>query len=359
MLGMDWEKESISKLHRVKDLEEDRTDMFRMDRNERTIPFDESFINQIRSKLNSDVLTNYPDESPLYKKLSGYLGVDEEYIFMHTGSDLVIKAVFETFIEKNDRILLHLPSYAMYSVYANMFEADVDTLNYGQNLVLDTDEYCAKIKSVCPQMVVMENPNGFIGNSYSHSQLEKIIKTAKEVGSLTVVDEAYIDFVDSSVIDLIDIYSNLIIVRTMSKAWGIAGLRLGYAISNKDIISCLRKVRPMHEFTGFTSLVAETLLEHREVCDDYLKETEVAREFFISELKEMGIPVAESRANFVAAKLGEKIDLDKFREDALHNGYLLRRPFRESFLENWVRIGILKKDDMIPFVELIRKHIGE
>ncbi len=351
------EKESISKLDRIKDLEEDRTNLFRMDRNERTIPFDDSFIDLIKSKINSDVLTNYPDESPLYKKLSAYLGVNEDNIFMHTGSDLVIKSVFETYIEKGNRILLHLPSYAMYNVYANMFEANVSVVSYDSDITFSVDKYCMMIKNIKPFMVVMENPNGFIGNSYSHSQIEQVIKTADEIDALVIVDEAYIDFVDSSVIDLIDVYENLVIVRTFSKAWGIAGLRLGYAIANTDIIKSLRKVRPMHEFTGFTALVAETLIEHKEICWSYINETRTSRDYFIRALEGMGISVADSKANFVAAKLGERLDMDSFRSEALNKGFLLRRPFRESFLEDWVRIGLLSKKDMTSFVELIRSRI--
>ncbi len=351
------EKELISKLNRVKDLEEDRSDMFRMDRNERTISFDDTFMNYVRSEINSDVLTNYPDEGPLYEKLSKFLGVDEGNLFMHTGSDLVIKSIFETFVETGDRMLLHLPSYAMYNVYANMFGADVSTLEYNKNLSLNIDDYCGMIRDFQPRFVVFENPNGFIGNSYLHAQVEQVVKTANENDAAVIVDEAYIDFVDSSVIDLIGKYDNLIIVRTFSKAWGIAGLRLGYAISNQGIIRSLRKVRPMHEFTGFSALVAKALIEHKDVCSKYIRETKISRDYFLEELKNLGIPVADSMANFVTAKLGEKINLDAFRKEALKRGFLLRRPFREPFLENWVRIGLLRKEDMVSFVELIKEYV--
>lgn len=352
-----WIKDNIKNLYRVKELPEDRNGVYRMDRNERTWEFSEDFLQLVREHISSETLTNYPELDDVYNELSKFLAVKKENIFLHTGSDLVIKSIFETYISENDIILLHSPSYAMYSVYANMFGAKLYVQQFDNNLNFDIDKYCSNIVKHKPKLVVLENPNGFIGNSFNLEQIIKVVETAYACSSLIIIDEAYIDFVNSSVISKINEYYNLIIVRTMSKAWGIAGLRMGYAVSNAHIIDEIMKTKPMHEITGFTADVVRLLLSEKQIIREYVDAVKNSRDYFISEMRKRNIKTADSRANFVAVRFGEVADCDKLRLFMHERKFYLRRAFREKELREWVRVGLLPIEQMKEFVMILDEFL--
>ncbi len=355
-----WIRKSILRLNRIRDSYENRTGMFRMDRNERTWPHSGSVLKEIQERINSELLTNYTEIDCLYKKLANYLGVSENQIYFHSGSDLVIKSIFETYVDSRDKVLIPDPSYAMYGVYAQMYGADIIKENYDSDLKFDIDDYCSSIKSKCPKLVVLENPSGYIGNGYTHEQVKKVIATAYDCSALVLVDEAYIDYVpENSVADLIDEYDNLIIVRTFSKAWGLAGLRAGYALSNPLLISEIFKVMPMHELTSTTVLAVDVVLDHTEEMRTYIEDVIKVREYFEKELTGLGIRFVKSETHFVTACLNEIMDVDEFREISHANKFFLRRPFDKDLLRDWVRIGLLPIDDMRMFVKFMREFIQE
>lgn len=355
-----WIKESLKDLTRIRDNYTDRSDMFRMDRNERTWDFSDEIIDSIKNKIDSNTLTNYPDVDNVYLKLSQHLGVVTNQIYLHSGSDLVIRSIFETYISPGDRVMLQKPSYAMYGVYSKMYQADLYEYSYSAELSFDTDGYCDEVKNKRPKLVVVENPNGYIGNSFSHSLVERIVTTAKDVGSLVLVDEAYIDYIPKeTALDLIEQFDNLIVVRTFSKAWGLAGLRAGYAVSNSLLISEIFKVMPMHELTSTTVIALETLLEHSEDIASYIEEVKKVRMYFCKELERMGIRYVNSDTHFVTVCLGDVLDTDEFRKKAHDNRFFVRRPFGMDILSNWIRIGLIPMEDMKKFVVFLDNELSK
>lgn len=353
-----WIRKRILDLNRVRDSYVDRAGMFRMDRNERTWPHNEMVLQQIRQRLDSETLTNYTDIDGLYRKLAGYLGVSDDQIYLHSGSDLVIKSIFETFIDPGDKVLIQNPSYAMYGVYSRMYGADLVESNYDGKLHFDVEKYCEKIEMEHPKLVVFENPSGYIGNSYSHGQVKRVIETALRNDALVLVDEAYIDYIPKfSAQNLIYKYDNLIIVRTFSKAWGLAGMRAGYAVSNTLLISEVFKVMPMHELTMATVIAVDTILDYADEMKTYIEEVKAVRDYFQNSLREMGIRYIDSDTHFVTACLGEKIDADDFRIQAHKNKYFVRRPFGQDILKGWIRIGLIPMEDMREFTRYLKSYI--
>lgn len=355
-----WIKDSIRELSRLRDAPVQRTGMFRMDRNERTWPFSNPVMEEIRSRITSETLTNYPEMDDIYHKLANYLKVDSEQLYFHSGSDLVIKSIFETYIGKGDKVIMPNPCYAMYGVYARMQEAKIHEVDYDSDLHFDIDAYCYTIEAYKPKLVIFENPSGYIGNSFSHEDVEKIIQSASSIDALAVVDEAYIDYIQlSSVQDLIPQYDNLIIVRTFSKAWGLAGMRAGYALSNELLISEIFKVMPMHELTSASVIAVDTVLNHAKLMQPYIEAVSQVREYFLLELDKMGIRAIKSDTHFVTAAIGEKLDADDFRQRANENRFFVRRPFGQEMLKNWVRIGLLPMNDMKSFVLFMKDYIRD
>lgn len=354
-----WIKKEIKDLVRIRDMSEKRQGFFRMDRNERTLEFDNDIMAKIRESITSEILTNYPEIEPLYDKMARYLGLKTENLIFHTGSDLVIKSIYETYVSRGDKVLIQKPAYAMYSVYAEMFQAELIVQQYAESWKFDLEKYQEKIINEHPKLAVLENPNGSIGNCYSHSQVEEFIKIAAKTDTLAVIDEAYIEFCGGSVIDLISKYNNLIVVRTMSKAWGMAGLRIGYAVSNKDIINDLFQVKPMHQLSSFSIAVAEILLNHDTAMKEYLKEMDKVRKYVTDVFACKNIATTDSKIHFVTAELGTVMDVDVFREFLKGKGYMIRRPFGMPQLSNWVRIGLLPMEQMKVFMGLLDVFLEE
>ena len=350
-------KKNVLNIIRTKsDFVESRFFKYRLDRNERTHPLDSEFMQHLKDGLVDEHIMVYPDPEPLYQSFSQWLGIDRNMLLFNSGSDLSIKSIFETYINDGDEILVHHPGYAMYTVYANMFGAKLRVLEYDSDLNFDIREYIGMIDENI-NMVVLENPNGFVGNVCSMQEIGNLIQRAKECKALVVIDEAYHPFHNESAVDYIDEFDNLIIVRTFSKAFGLAGLRAGYTIAQKSNIDYLYKVKPMHELNSMAIYVLTELLKNDHVLKKYLKETKESLDYLKKSLTSMGIEVSNSRANFVTAKIGTLVDCNNFIDEMRQYGFLIRMPFREKKLSDWLRIGTINMAIEREFIDKLQEVI--
>jgi len=331
-------KTLLEQVQRTRDSGPSRYHKVRMDRNERTHPFSEAFVKKIRDQIDSDFLMTYPEPIPLYEKMARYLRQPQDHILFHTGSDLSIKSIFETYISPGDKILLHRPGYAMFPVYAKIFGAETEFQFFEADLVFDYDGYIESVDKTL-KMAVMENPNGFIGTAPPKKKLEEFIKKCEDENVLCVVDEAYYLFNKITAIDMLDKYENLIVVRSFSKAFGLAGARGGYLVSRRENIENIFKVKPMHELTAFAILAMNELLDNPAEIEGFLAETQKDMDFLRTGLTEMGIEVSDSVCNFIAARLGKHVPVTKIKDNLEKQGILIRRPFEEAHLHEWVRLG--------------------
>jgi len=332
-------KNHLKNLKRTREKESSRLFKHRLDRNERNQPFSERFMNNIRDKISGELFMVYPELDNVYEKMARWLNIDSRKVLLHSSSEQAIKSVFETFARKGDRVLLHFPGFAMYEVYCRMFEAEIAAQHYDRKLNFDWDEFLGKI-SKDVRMVVVENPNGFLGIAPSLDILRRIAERALRVGAILLVDEAYYHFHEETAVGWIGEYDNLIVVRTFSKAFGLAGLRAGYLVSQPENIAELNKVRPAYELNSVACVLISELLDNFGEVDSYLNDTRNNIKALKKGFEELGIATSDSKANFVAARLGGKNIHDKLRQalKEKHN-ILIRRPFREEHLKEWVRIS--------------------
>lgn len=320
-------EDGLSRFHKV-----------RMDRNERTHPFSSELIERIRNRIDSDLLTTYPEPEPLYEKLASFLHQPRDRILFHTGSDLSIKSIFETYVSPNDKILLHRPGYAMFSVYTKIFGAQVTYQYFDEELHFDYEEYIAKIDNTY-KIAVLENPNGFVGVAPPKKYLIEFIRKCEDENVLAVIDEAYFFFHDTTAADLLDTSRNLIVVRSFSKAFGLAGMRGGYLLSQKENIANLFKVKPMHELTGFSIMAICEVLSNPDEIYSFVKDTREDLAFLKNGFRDLGIETSPSVCNFVAARLGKYIPAAEIKDILGKEDILIRRPFEEPHLHEWVRLG--------------------
>ncbi|MBF0517051.1 MAG: histidinol-phosphate aminotransferase family protein [Nitrospirae bacterium] len=349
-------KPLIAEVVRIHEEEPSRYYKIRLDRSERTQPFSDEFISRIRTRVDSEWLNTYPEPEPVYEKCAAFLGQPRGRILFNNGSDQSIKSIFETYIEADDTILMHRPGYAMFPVYAKMFGAEAIYQDFDADLNFDYEGYVDRIDGNL-RMAVLENPNGFIGAAPPEGILREFVRKCEAAGVICVVDEAYFFFHDITVADMIQTHENLIVVRTFSKAMGLAGLRAGYILSQEENINSLCKVKPMHELNALALMLIDELLDHTEEIFTFTKETRHCLQYLKDKFAEMGIETSRSVANFLAARLGVHFSGEQLSERLRNMGILLRRPFREEHLRQWTRIGTAPVEQLTPLLEMSKELV--
>lgn len=351
-------KPLIRNIVRIQEKEPSRFYKVRLDRSERTYPFSDKFIELIRKRMDGEWLMTYPEPEPLYEKFSDFLKLARKRILFNSGSDQSIKAVYEAYISEGDKILMHRPGYAMFPVYAKMFGAEVEYQDFDSGLNFDYDAYINRINSSF-RMAVLENPNGFIGTAPPEQCLFRFADKCEKEGVIALVDEAYFFFHDITAAGLLGSHENLIIMRTFSKALGMAGLRAGYTLSREENIENLYKVKPMHEINGFAILAIGEILDNLDEFYSFIKETARALKFLKDGFAKLDIDTSKSVANFLAARLGKYLPGEEISSMLKKEDILLRRPFREKHLCEWTRIGTGPASYMQRLLDVIEEVILE
>ena len=240
----------------------------------------------------------YPDGQSclLREELGKYLGLPATNIVAGNGSSEMIDLVMKAFVEKGDKILSIFPSFSMYSVFAKIYSAELVRVETRPDFSLDANAVIRKAEESAPKVVFLCNPNNPTGYLLEKEEVQAI---AKATDALLVLDEAYMEFAYGSLAQDVTAYENLIVLRTMSKAFGLAGLRLGYLASNEDIVEAVNRVRPPYNLNALTQYLGVKALREKEKMFAYIEEVKKEREYLYFRLKELGINAYPSDANFI------------------------------------------------------------
>ena len=338
-------KKYLKELTRTPITPEDRIGrVHRLDRNERTTAFPQEHLARILASVTADEMTAYPEVEPFYHKLANWLKVDRQELLVASGSDTNIKMVFEVYVEENDEVVVISPTYGMYVVYCRMFGAHAKEVFYNPDMSLPVHKV---IEAINPKtkLVAIANPN-HTGTVIPQEDLIKIIEAAQKVNALVLIDEAYHHFYAGSMLKFIHQFDNLIIIRTLSKAFGIAPLRVGYMVSNKEIIKQLYKVKQTHDITFFSAKVGSYLLDHLEIMNDYVREVSEAKDYLYQRLPTMGFGFLKSEANFVYFKAPVGVDPKKILNDLEKQKIILKGPFNQMPFSGHLRVTVGTKEQM-------------
>ncbi|MFK7907654.1 MAG: histidinol-phosphate transaminase [Chitinophagales bacterium] len=248
-------------------------------------------------------LNRYPDpyQSKLKKAIAKIKGVETNQIFVGNGSDEAIDLLFRAFCEpKEDKAFIFPPTYGMYQVSAKINNVEIVKLPLNNDFELpDIGDIASKTNA--KGVLFICSPNNPTGNIFSLKSIQKI---AKQFSGLVVVDEAYIDFTDSkSAISLLSMTSNIVVLQTMSKAYGLAGLRLGMAFAHPEIIAVLNKIKPPYNVNTLSQVKGLEMLQNSEMVKRQITQIKAQREMLIAVLKEIKIvkKVFPTEANFILA----------------------------------------------------------
>ena len=296
--------------------------------------------------------TRYPDpyQLALKSRIAELWEITEDTIFIGNGSDEVLDLIMQLVVEPNQHnVLTFKPSYGMYSVLADKNNAELISIPLNEQFELDWDSFESNI-SGRTQLVFLCNPNNPTGALLDSNRLQRFIKGTN---ALVVVDEAYIDFARTeSLIATVNEYPNLIVVRTLSKAYGLAGARLGVAVGNPKIIGWLNRIKPPYNIsTPNIELALERLADYSSIQKE-IKTLKDQRAFLVEELNKCNwiTRVYESQANFILIKVD---DASKRYQDFLDVGVVVRNRSSQYGCENMLRITVGNPEENMRVIKLL------
>lgn len=294
--------------------------------------------NPFGSPLNHDY-NRYPDplQHQVKAKLSKIKGVPSENIFLGNGSDEAIDILYRAFCTPGvDNVILVPPTYGMYEVSANINDVAFKKVNLTADYQLDLDGIANAI-DVHTKLIFICSPNNPTGNSIRRQDIETILNNFQ---GLVVVDEAYINFsaVKSFTQELAE-YPNLVVLQTLSKAWGLAALRLGMAFASKEIIAVYNKIKPPYNINQATQDIVLEALDQVDQVNDWIKETVAEREKLVRELLELDYVqhITPSDANFILVKMEQPREVYDY---LVQYGIIVRDRSKVELCEGCLRITV-------------------
>ncbi|MBQ3335089.1 MAG: histidinol-phosphate transaminase [Eubacteriaceae bacterium] len=297
---------------------------------------------QMADAILSCPINRYPDASAaaLRARLSDFTGVPADQIICGCGSDEIINMIGESFLEENDVVLSHAPGFSMYDIWTKIAGGRFCWVDDQDDHRPNVDTLLAKGQELGAKIIYLCNPCNPTGYLFSK---EEIIKVLDRTDALVVLDEAYIEFSGQTCTELIADYDNLIVMRTFSKAFGLAGIRFGYAMGSPAVIDAMYKVRSPYNLNTLTQIAAATALDHREAL--------LARvPVIVSERKRVeqsltpydALTLYPSAANFIYIETDRAADIDAAMRAA---GILLKYYPDASALR--LSIGTAEENDKI------------
>lgn len=295
-----------------------------------------------------------PYQEILREKIADFRNVDSSHVFVGVGSDEAIDLLYRIFCEPGkDRVLTTPPTYGMYKVSAAINDIAVDSVLLTSDFQLQVNETLAAVTDQT-KMIFLCSPNNPSGNSLNSDDMISIIEG---FNGIVVVDEAYIDFSkNESFASLVDQYPNLVILQTMSKAFGLAGIRLGISIANPEIIDYMMKVKAPYNINKLTSEAAIRGYSNIESMKTNVGEILSERERLISELEKVGgvEKIFPTDANFMIFKVPEALDIYK---KLAEKGVIVRYRGNEPHCDNCLRLTIGTPDENDQFITALKQVI--
>ena len=326
-------------------------DALRLDFNENTLACSPR-VREVLGRISADALTRYPERKPVEAIVAAYLGLAASQVALTNGVDEAIHVLFETFLEAGDELLLPVPTYAMYEIYASSTDARVVAVQAADDLKFPFERLLAAI-TPRTKIIAIASPNSPSGSAATRAQILEIARHARQ--ALLLVDEAYFHFHGETVIDQIGTMPNLVVARTFSKAYGLAGLRLGLLAGPEETMRWVRRVLSPYSVNALALACLPSALEDTAYLDWYVSEVLAARTEFEAALDAAGLCRWPSRANFILVEIGPQHA--EFVRLMSASGVLVRDRSSDPGCDGRVRITIGTREQMRQAVMALNEAI--
>jgi histidinol-phosphate aminotransferase len=275
-------------------------DALRLDFNENTLACSPR-VREVLSAISAGSLTRYPEREPVEAIVAAHLGLATDQVALTNGVDEAIHVLFEAFLDAGDELLLPVPTYTMYEVYVSATDARAVTVEAADDLEFPFERLLA---ALTPQtkIIAIANTNSPSGSTATRAQLLEIAKAAPH--AVLLVDEAYFHFHGETLLDLVGIVPNLVVARTFSKAYGLAGLRLGLLAGPAGLVRWIRRVLSPYSVNSIALACLPPALEDTTYLDWYVNEVVAARLEFEAALDAAKVRRWPTRANFILVEIG-------------------------------------------------------
>jgi len=340
----------LAKLQSYLPPESGRAGKIRLDLNENTSGCSPA-VRRALAALSIQEIAAYPEYELTTRELACYFQVRSNELVLTNGADDALRVFFDAFVERGSPVLFCRPSFPMYRYYAELFGAKILSPNYGVKFRFPVDEVLRALRRR-PKLAIFANPNNPTGDLLDCSLLKRIVTASPRTA--VVIDEAYVEFSGVTALPWIRRYPNLFVVRTFSKAAGLAGLRLGALIGNAHALESLRRAMPPFGVNVAALVAARAAIRDVKSIRKFAYESIQIRDSFAIQLQRRQFSVFPSAGNFVLADFG-RTGLRLFR--GLERRGILIRP-RPDIGPGFARISIGTKDEMSKLLRAIDALTG-
>jgi len=329
-----------------------KRDLLRLDFNENTLACSPC-VREALNAVTMGSLTMYPERESVERTVAEHLGLEPAQCALTNGVDEAIHVLFETFLEAGDELLLPVPTYTMYEVYVSATDATAVPVLAGDDLAFPYEQLLAAI-TPRTKIIAIANPNSPSGTIATRDQLLEIARRAPQ--AIVLVDEAYYHFFGETVIDLIGKVPNLMLARTFSKAYGLAGLRIGLLAGPVELMQWIRRVLSPYSVNSLALACLVPALKDEEYLNWYVSEVCAARGEVEAALDALDVRRWPSKANFILVEVGAK-----HKEFVAHMraaGVLVRDRSADPGCEGRVRITLGTREQMSRAIEALKQTMA-
>lgn len=327
-----------------------------LDKNENRFGCSPLVTKVIRSSLNGKSLYKYPnpDANPLKEKIANKMGVSKSNIIVGNGSIDIEHMIFDSFLAPDDTVAIINPSYEMFEILASTHGSKIIKIRLGNKFELHVKDLIEKTRLSSCKIVMLCNPNNPTGNIFPKVQIKRILDELKN--NIILIDETYAEYAQQTSLHLLRSYHNLLIIRSFSKAYGLAGLRVGYGIADSTIIEILKRVRIPCCVNTVAQLAAKVALDDTEYLKEVVNNTRKEVTRIIKEMENIKeVKPFPSQANFILIQLSLPYSVNDLWKYLLSNGIVVRI-FNNPILQNYFRVSVGIPSENSYFIEKIRDY---
>ena len=351
---MYYVNENIKDLYRVK-FHDERAGVLRLDMNENPEGLPRDVFDAVIAKITPEYIATYPEKDRLAELLAEHNGTACENISITAGSDEAMRLIFQCFGEQGKKLLTVTPTFEMYDVYAKMFGMRHETVEYKDDFSVDINDILQAVDDMTG-IIILLNPNSPIGSTYEEGDVQRVIERAHSVGAIVVVDEAYHYFYAPTFMPLVKEYDNLLVLRTFSKLFSMAGLRIGYVSGDAKLIEYIEKAESTFNVNNIAILFAKEVLQNKGLIDRLVETEREGRLWLAGQLKEAGYRALALEGNYVL--FYPKRDSGVVVE-ALKEKNVWVRDYGKGVLKGWIRVSTGAKRCMERFWEALLQVDGQ
>ena len=329
---------------------EGRAKKLRLDFNENTSGCSPAVIRAL-SKLSPKQIAMYPEYERSTDLLARHFGVKRDELLLTNGGDDALRSFFDAFVDAGSSVLICEPTFPMYRYYAEIFGAKIEAQHYTAEMQFPLQQVLNALSNR-PRVLFIANPNNPTGTLLQPEAIEAILQAATHTA--VVIDEAYAEFSEATVVPWIRKYAHLFVARTFSKAAGLAGLRLGAVMACAESVAILKRGMPPFPVNLVALVAAEAALRDKRAIQRYVRQNQATRRWFEQQLQQLGIKTYPSAGNFLLADFGSR-GPDLFQ--ALERQGILVRERSKDLGPGFVRITIGTRKEMERLMKAIRRFL--